>query len=205
MAAAAAPTVSADGKTITYKLKPGLKWSDGQALTSKDLVFTYTRAADTNTGSGWSAYLTNATGVADFEAGKAKTIAGFSAPDDQTFVIKQSVPDVGIVGRVSAIGILPEHTLATLPIKDFGTNAWFRKPTVGSGPFTFADYKTDQFRPRDGQPQVPRAGRGQGRLRQAGDGRCRYAGLSTARWTSRGSRPTTSRPSRDSPTSGSTR
>jgi len=60
-------------------------------------------------------------------------------------VIKQSVPDVGIVGRVSAIGILPEHTLATLPIKDFGTNAWFRKPTVGSGPFTFTDYKTDQF------------------------------------------------------------
>jgi len=41
-------------------------------------VFTYTRAADTNTGSGWSAYLTNVTGLADFEAGKAKTIAGFS-------------------------------------------------------------------------------------------------------------------------------
>ncbi|HEY3717298.1 MAG TPA: ABC transporter substrate-binding protein [Jatrophihabitantaceae bacterium] len=145
MAATAAPTVSADGKTITYKLKPGLKWSDGQALTSKDLVFTYTRAADTNTVGAWSTYLTNVEGVADFEAGKAKTIAGFSAPDAQTFVIKQSVPDVGLVGRVSAIGILPEHTLATLPIKDFGSNAWFRKPTVVSGPFTFVDYKTDQF------------------------------------------------------------
>lgn len=145
MAAAAAPSVSADAKTITYKLQPGLKWSDGQSLTSKDLVFTYTRAADTNTGSGWSAYLSDVQGVADYVAGKAKTISGFSAPDPQTFVIKQTVPNVGLVGQVSGIGILPEHVLGTLPVTDFGSNAWFRKPTVTSGPYTFVDYKTDQY------------------------------------------------------------
>ncbi len=44
--AAEVPTVAnggfaADFKTITYKLKPGLKWSDGTALTSADVVFTY--------------------------------------------------------------------------------------------------------------------------------------------------------------------
>ncbi len=44
--AADVPTVAnggfaADFKTITYKLKPGLKWSDGTALTSADVVFTY--------------------------------------------------------------------------------------------------------------------------------------------------------------------
>ncbi|MCZ4311805.1 peptide ABC transporter substrate-binding protein [Comamonadaceae bacterium G21597-S1] len=44
--AAEVPTVanggfSADFKTITYKLKPGLKWSDGTPLTSADVVFTY--------------------------------------------------------------------------------------------------------------------------------------------------------------------
>lgn len=32
---------SADFKTITYKLKPGLKWSDGSPLTAQDVVFTY--------------------------------------------------------------------------------------------------------------------------------------------------------------------
>ena len=44
--AAEVPTVAnggfaADFKTITYKLKPGLKWSDGTAMTSADVVFTY--------------------------------------------------------------------------------------------------------------------------------------------------------------------
>lgn len=44
--AAEVPTVAnggfaADFKTITYKLKPGLKWSDGTALTAADVVFTY--------------------------------------------------------------------------------------------------------------------------------------------------------------------
>jgi peptide/nickel transport system substrate-binding protein len=144
-AAASAPSVSPDGKTITYTLKPGLKWNDGQPLTSQDLVFTYTRAADSNTGSGWSSYLTNVDGLSDYTAGKAKTISGFSAPNPTTFVIKQSVADVGLPGRVSAIGILPEHVLSTTPVKDFATNAWFRTPTVTSGPFKFVEYKTDQY------------------------------------------------------------
>jgi peptide/nickel transport system substrate-binding protein len=44
--AAEVPTVanggfSADFKTITYKLKKGVKWSDGSAFTAQDVVFTY--------------------------------------------------------------------------------------------------------------------------------------------------------------------
>ena len=33
-------TISADEKTITYRLRPNLKWSDGESLTAKDFVFT---------------------------------------------------------------------------------------------------------------------------------------------------------------------
>jgi peptide/nickel transport system substrate-binding protein len=44
--AAEVPTVanggfSADFKTITYKLRPNLKWSDGSAFTASDVLFTY--------------------------------------------------------------------------------------------------------------------------------------------------------------------
>ena len=38
--------VSADGLTITFKLKPNLKWSDGQPLTSKDVLFTWQSQVD---------------------------------------------------------------------------------------------------------------------------------------------------------------
>lgn len=34
-------TVSNDGKTITFKMREGLKWSDGQPVTSEDVRFTY--------------------------------------------------------------------------------------------------------------------------------------------------------------------
>jgi peptide/nickel transport system substrate-binding protein len=34
------PTVSADNKTFTFTLKPDLKWSDGQPLTTDDIIFT---------------------------------------------------------------------------------------------------------------------------------------------------------------------
>jgi peptide/nickel transport system substrate-binding protein len=37
--AQAAPTVSADGKTYTYKLKSGVKFDDGSAITSKDIKY----------------------------------------------------------------------------------------------------------------------------------------------------------------------
>ena len=30
-----------DGKSVTWKLKKGVKWSDGQPFTAKDVVFTY--------------------------------------------------------------------------------------------------------------------------------------------------------------------
>ncbi len=33
--------ISEDNKTITFRLRPGLKWSDGEPLTAKDVIFSY--------------------------------------------------------------------------------------------------------------------------------------------------------------------
>ncbi|MBV9053775.1 MAG: hypothetical protein JO196_15350, partial [Hyphomicrobiales bacterium] len=42
-------TVSDDGKTYTFNLRKGLKWSDGQPFSSADVVFTLTQFAKYNT------------------------------------------------------------------------------------------------------------------------------------------------------------
>jgi peptide/nickel transport system substrate-binding protein len=52
--AAEAPTVENDGvskdlKTVTWKLKPGIKWSDGSDFTADDVVFTWQYCADEKT------------------------------------------------------------------------------------------------------------------------------------------------------------
>src|SRR5436190_10999421 len=40
------PEQSSDGLTYTFKLRDGLKWTDGQAITSDDVKFTYQLAYD---------------------------------------------------------------------------------------------------------------------------------------------------------------
>src|ERR687885_1447022 len=67
--------VSADGLTITYKLKKGLKWQDGQPLTSKDIKFT------------WQAIMNpKNTGIVT-KSGYDR-IDSIDTPDDQTAVVK---------------------------------------------------------------------------------------------------------------------
>ena len=38
--------VSADGRSVTWKLKPDVKWSDGRPFTAEDVVFTYKFVSD---------------------------------------------------------------------------------------------------------------------------------------------------------------
>ena len=44
--------VSEDGMQITVKLKEGLKWHDGEAITADDMIFTMDVCSDTNNGAG---------------------------------------------------------------------------------------------------------------------------------------------------------
>jgi peptide/nickel transport system substrate-binding protein len=43
--------VSNDQKTITFKLRPNLKWADGKPLTSNDVLWTWRAVIDEKTGS----------------------------------------------------------------------------------------------------------------------------------------------------------
>jgi len=48
--------VSADGRTITYKLKKGVKWSDGEPFTAKDAVYTFRVIMEDSNGLAQSGY-----------------------------------------------------------------------------------------------------------------------------------------------------
>ena len=84
-------TASADKKTWTYKLRPNLKWSDGQPLTSEDVAYTINRARKEE----WLNY--------------SQTVANVTAttPDPQTVVLKSSVADPKL--PVMDVYILPKH------------------------------------------------------------------------------------------------
>jgi ABC-type transport system substrate-binding protein len=137
--------VSSDATTFTFKLRKGLKWSDGKPFTSKDVLYTYKLLADPKSGSATAGLYTAVAGVADFVAGKTTDISGFEAPDDNTFVIRATSPNYGLVSQIGIAYILPEHVLGTQPATDIAKNDFFREPKVTIGPYKFVEYRTNQY------------------------------------------------------------
>jgi peptide/nickel transport system substrate-binding protein/oligopeptide transport system substrate-binding protein len=83
--------VSTDGMTWTFTLKDNLKFSDGNPITSADVVYSYDRALQPATKSPYAyAYMYLIKDSDQLHAGKIKTLIGDSllAPDPKTVVIK---------------------------------------------------------------------------------------------------------------------
>ena len=106
--------VSADQKTITFKLKPNLKWADGKPLTSEDVLWTWQAVIDEKTGSPYAS---------DYQlVKKAET------PDSLTFSVTYEQAYAPALDSWSGLQILPKHLLQG---QDLHTTAFARNP-VGS-------------------------------------------------------------------------
>lgn len=123
--------LSPDGRTVTYRLKRGIRWADGEAFTSKDVAFTYRFITNKETASTWYASYNNIERVETPDPYTIRLI--FAKPTPAWFL-----PFVGDKGLV-----LPEHVLAD----SLGPNARrapFNLKCFGTGP-----YKVDDFAPGD--------------------------------------------------------
>lgn len=128
------PQTSADGLTYTFKLRPNLKWSDGQALTADDVVFTYQLAYDPKYKD-----------VASPRRGDlSKYIASVTAPDPQTVVITTTEVFSPFLVAHTQYGILPKHVLGSLSAKQINTADFNKAPTVSNGVFKFVSWQSGQ-------------------------------------------------------------
>jgi peptide/nickel transport system substrate-binding protein len=122
--------VSADHLTYTFKLVDA-KWHDGQAFTAKDAKFTMDLAKNAKTGSVLAARL--------------KPVSSVEAPDDHTLVIKLSAPSASLMDTLTKVMMLPEHALASIPADQLAKSSWWSTKPIGTGPFKFSKYVTDQY------------------------------------------------------------
>jgi peptide/nickel transport system substrate-binding protein len=116
--------VSSNGLTYTFKIRSGVKWSDGQTFSAEDAVFTLMNFGKYNT------YLTKLMPL----------IAEADAPDAATFVLKLKQPMTATLDLFDkeVFPLLPKHVYEGT---DLLTNPANRAP-VGLGPFKFVSWET---------------------------------------------------------------
>jgi peptide/nickel transport system substrate-binding protein len=131
--AAESHSISADGLTYTFKLRKGVKFASGNAMTSADVKWSIERSKNLK---GNGAFL-------------ADGVASVTAPDASTVVIKLSARDSSFLTKLTSniFAIIDSKTA----IANGATNAadaqtsdkaklWFDSHSAGSGPYVIESY-----------------------------------------------------------------
>ena len=111
--------------TYTFHLREGVKWHDGQPLTSADVKFTIEAIMDPENGA------ENAPNYEDVEE--------ITTPDQQTVVFQLAGPDAAFLEYMT-MAVLPRHLLEG---EDMQTSGFFRAP-VGTGPYKLERWDVGQ-------------------------------------------------------------
>jgi peptide/nickel transport system substrate-binding protein len=143
-------SVSDDGLTYTFKLKPGLKFASGNPITAADVAYSFERAIKLDKS---PAFIIGQFGISgDNVADKAKAV------DDTTFqftVDKAYAPSFVLnclsatVASVVDSKLVKEHVAAVTPSadykydNDFG-NAWLKTGYAGSGAYKLREWRANE-------------------------------------------------------------
>jgi peptide/nickel transport system substrate-binding protein len=145
---------SADGKQVTFTLRPGLTWHDGQPFTSADVNFTFHMigipgVGDTLMGDLFTPYVV---GMQEWLDGTATTISGLTTPDDLTvtFDLFDAFSQIELLTLFNQICIAPNHILSQYLNRETGKDIlqseWATTSNhVGIGPFRVSEYVADQY------------------------------------------------------------
>jgi oligopeptide transport system substrate-binding protein len=103
-------TVSADGLEYTFRLREGLRWSNGDPLRASDFVAGMRRLVDPATASPYAQVFEPVVNAAAIVIGEQPPeTLGVSAPDDRTVVIRLRNPAPYLLGLLAQPGTFPVH------------------------------------------------------------------------------------------------
>jgi peptide/nickel transport system substrate-binding protein len=116
-------TVSDDGLIFTFKIRRGVKFHDGSALTARDVKASYDKIVFPTEG------------VASTRKGQYEMVAAIEAPDDQTVRFRLKWPSASMLSGLAS----PWNFIykADILAKDMH---WYETNIMGSGPFMFVEH-----------------------------------------------------------------
>src|SRR6267143_940465 len=140
--AEAMPTISSDGKTYTFKIRKGVKFSNGREVTADDFKYSFERMLNPKTqgpmtgGPFWG----SVSGTADFYSGKSNQISGIKAVDASTLEIDLDTPNQAFLNILA----MPfGFVLAKEAVSAAGSD--YAHHPVGTGPFVLDKWTAGQL------------------------------------------------------------
>lgn len=155
--AAAMPAISADGTTYTFKLRQDVRFSNGDSVTAKDVLYSWNRAAAMQ-----GPYAVNFSAIMGYDKVSANqatgsaletlleksdpsvTMSGLTAPDDYTVVVKLTGAAgwfESAIAQPAVAGMIVDETVVK---NDF--EGWWSKPDtlIGTGAYRMSAHTADQ-------------------------------------------------------------
>lgn len=136
--------ISDDNKTYTFYLDKRAKFHDGQPVTAEDVKYTYEMFLHPDYSGVRSSNFLPILGAEEFRNGEADTVKGIKIIDDYTIQITLKEVYAPFLVNTATFGILPEHILSKYEPGELD-KVEFNQHPIGSGPFKFVEYKTDEY------------------------------------------------------------
>src|SRR2546428_11371555 len=122
--AASMPTTSADGKPVTVKIRSGVKFHNGDPLTSADVKYTFDRIIDTKTAAVARSFFTD--------------VDTITAPDDTTVVFNLKNPNAALIAYMAH----PNTGIVSKKIGEANPDLSKKETAIASGTFQIAEAVT---------------------------------------------------------------
>lgn len=125
-------TTSADGLTYTFKLRTGVKFHNGDPMTSADVLWSWKRYMEPKTD--WRC-------LSEFDGRSGVKVVNATAPDAQTFVLQLDKPSAVFLDTLARTDCAMAAVISKKSVKEDGS---WDKP-IGTGPFKFDEWKRGEF------------------------------------------------------------
>lgn len=130
--------VSDDGLVYTFYLRKGVKFHNGEELKADDVLFTFERMLNPDTGAKNQDFISAIAGAKDMMDGSASNLSGFEQVDNYTFKLTLEAPFAPFLANLSTPGASIYNRKATSEAgEDFGL---LPEKTIGTGPFKFTEW-----------------------------------------------------------------
>jgi peptide/nickel transport system substrate-binding protein len=129
-------SVSPDGKTYAFHLRPGVRFANGREVEAQDYVYSFERILNPATGSFGQGFFMDIEGARRFVAGQAAHVSGLQAPDRRTLIIHLRQPDFTFRYVLAMTFAVAEPRDV---VRRYGKD--FENHLIGSGPYRLAEWR----------------------------------------------------------------